>query len=58
MYSQIRHFLGVNVITGKIICGGRLAKGTLKCNSPYRKTFVLSYYNLTVWQEIYFNSQS
>ena len=52
MYSQIRHFFGVNVITGKIICGGRLAKGTLKCNSHYRKTFVMSYYNLTVWQEI------
>ena len=52
MYSQICHFLGVNVITGKIICGGRPGKGTLKCNSHYHKTFVVSYYNVTVWQEI------
>ena len=52
MYSQIRHFLGVNVITGKIICGGRPGKGTLKCNSHYHKTFVMSYSNVTVWQEI------
>ena len=52
MYSQIRHFLGVNVITGKIICGARPGKVILKCNSHYRKTFVVSYYNVTVWQEI------
>lgn len=52
MYSQIRHFFGVNVITGKIICGGRPGKETLKCNSHYCKTFAMSYYNVTVWQEI------